>query len=174
MWKAPSFLPEPFNTISKVAASAVTVASGLAAVKKITSTKTKYQDGGYLEGKSHAQGGIPFTINGQSGFEAEGGEFIVNKVSTTKFRPLLEKINGQYKIGKTAPSTLYQNGGIVTNTLKQSQNSQSVSIDYEQMAYKIGEKVGEANRQLPPPRVAVDDINTGQTNYAQVVNGANL
>ncbi len=150
------------------------VSSGLAAVKKIASTKTKFQDGGYLDGKSHSQGGIPFTINGQSGFEAEGGEFIVNKVSTAKFRPLLEKINNQYKIGKTVPSTLYQNGGIVTNTLNQLQSSQQTSIDYEQMAKMIGEKVGEANKQLPSPKVAVEDINTGQTSYAEVINGANL
>ena len=43
------------------------------------------QDGGKLEGPSHAQGGIPI--------EAEGGECIVNPTQTAKFLPLLETIN---------------------------------------------------------------------------------
>ncbi|CAA0254554.1 hypothetical protein V2605_03500 [Tenacibaculum maritimum] len=155
-------------------AAGLAVAAGIANVRKITSTKTTYQDGGLLQGNSHAQGGIPFTIGGQPGFEAEGGEFIVNKVSTAKYRPLLEHINKQNGIGVSNPSRLYQNGGIVTRNIQQTQNTQNQSIDYETMAQKIGERVGEANRQLPNPVVTVEDINTGQSNVAEVVNGANI
>ena len=46
-----------------------------------------------IEGPAHSQGGVPFTVQGRGGFEAEGGEFIVNKKSTAKFLPLLQKIN---------------------------------------------------------------------------------
>lgn len=45
----------------------------------------KMQDGGRLNGPSHAEGGIPI--------EVEGGEYIVNKSDTTKFLPILEDIN---------------------------------------------------------------------------------
>lgn len=43
VWKAPAVLPEPFNTASKVLATATTVASGLKAVGVIKSTKAKGQ-----------------------------------------------------------------------------------------------------------------------------------
>jgi len=36
----------------------------------------KFAEGGVIQGNSHAQGGVPFTVAGRGGFEAEGGEFI--------------------------------------------------------------------------------------------------
>lgn len=39
----------------------------------------KYDGGTILNGPSHMQGGIPFTINRKPGFEAEGGETILTK-----------------------------------------------------------------------------------------------
>ena len=53
----------------------------------------QYAEGGLLSGNSHANGGIPFSVAGQSGFEAEGGEAIINKKSTSMFMPLLSAIN---------------------------------------------------------------------------------
>ena len=52
-----------------------------------------FADGGMLNGASHAQGGIPFTLNGVPGFEAEGGEAIINKRSVQMYKPLLSAIN---------------------------------------------------------------------------------
>jgi hypothetical protein len=40
---------------------------------------SKLENGGLLQGKSHAQGGIPV---GNTGVEVEGGEYVVNKRST--------------------------------------------------------------------------------------------
>lgn len=53
----------------------------------------KFEDGGIVDGPSHANGGVPFTVQGRGGYEMEGGEFIVNKSATTKHRDLLERIN---------------------------------------------------------------------------------
>lgn len=53
----------------------------------------KFQDGGEIVGPSHSAGGVPFAVNGALGFEAEGGEYIVNKAATARFKPLLEQIN---------------------------------------------------------------------------------
>jgi hypothetical protein len=39
----------------------------------------KYEVGTVLSGPSHSQGGIPFTVDGKPGFEAEGGEVILTK-----------------------------------------------------------------------------------------------
>ena len=46
----------------------------------------RYSRGGYIIGKSHGEGGVKM-------FEAEGGEFIVNKQATAKSLNILTKIN---------------------------------------------------------------------------------
>jgi hypothetical protein len=70
---------------------AFATASALARTGQIVSQK--FQDGGMIHGPSHAQGGVPFSVGGQLGFEAEGGEFIVNKDATAKNLPILTMIN---------------------------------------------------------------------------------
>lgn len=60
---------------------------------------------GVLSGPSHAQGGIPVGHD-----EMEGGEAIINKHSTAKFRPLLSAINSFNGYGKK-----FQTGGIRGN-----------------------------------------------------------
>ena len=61
--------------------------------KSLQLANQTFADGGLLQGASHAQGGIPFTVGGVPGFEAEGGEAIINKRSTAMFRPLLSAMN---------------------------------------------------------------------------------
>jgi hypothetical protein len=46
--------------------------------------------GGYLNGPKHSEGGMPIL---GSDISVEGGEFVVNKEATKKYKPLLEKIN---------------------------------------------------------------------------------
>lgn len=72
-----------------------------------------------IRGKSHAEGGVPFTVNGRSGFEAEGGEAIINKRSTAMFRPLLSEINqiGGGRKFKEGGITNYQPTGFSTNAI---------------------------------------------------------
>ena len=48
--------------------------------------------GGMFEGNSHANGGVKFRVGGRI-HEAEGGEAIINKRSTSMFRPVLSAIN---------------------------------------------------------------------------------
>ena len=70
----------------------------------------KLADGGLLQGRSHAQGGIPV---GNTGIEVEGGEYVVNKRSTAKYLPLLQAINEEGARKKTVANQLgkYANGG---------------------------------------------------------------
>lgn len=162
VWSAKSVLPEPFGTIQKLASTATVLASGLGAVKNIK--KTKLAKGGLLEGPSHAQGGIPFTVAGTPGFEAEGGEFVVNKKSTAMHLPLLKAINGNKQ-----SSRVFQNGGMIT-----AKSQGSLSIDYDLLASKIGQNVAQANKSLPAPKVAVTEINDAQSRLSKVEQKANF
>ena len=72
-----------------VALAAVAAAMGAAQIAIIA--KTKFADGGLLQGgKSHAQGGIPV---GNTGIEVEGNEYVINKKSTKANLPLINYIN---------------------------------------------------------------------------------
>lgn len=62
---------------------------------------TKYDNGGILYGKSHADGGMPIL---GSNIVVEGGEFVINKKATKLNLPLLEKINsGEFKMQSKEP-----------------------------------------------------------------------
>ena len=66
------------------------------------------EDGGLLHGPSHSGGGIPV--------EAEGGEYIINKRSTSRYLPLLHMINeeGRGKSALRVPSRpKFADGGLV-------------------------------------------------------------
>jgi hypothetical protein len=67
-------------------------AAKMAAIGKQKYIPQKYADGGYVSGPSHAEGGIPISVGG-SIREMEGGEYIVNRASTAKYRSLLDSIN---------------------------------------------------------------------------------
>jgi hypothetical protein len=77
--------------IAAAAAGAVEIAT--IASQKFAKGGVLAAEGGIVNGPSHAAGGVPFSIGGRGGFEAEGGEAIINKRSTAKFRPLLSRIN---------------------------------------------------------------------------------
>jgi len=56
-------------------------------------------NGGMFQGASHANGGVKFAVGGRI-HEAEGGEAIINKRSTSMFKPLLSAINSHNNYGK--------------------------------------------------------------------------
>jgi len=129
VWKTPSVLPEPMATIAKVVNTGVVLASGLGAVKKIAGVKAAR--GMLISGPSHASGGVP--ISTPSGMiEAEGGEVIINKRSSSMFRGLLSEIN---TAGGGIP--LFANGGTVpTSVQKQFATN---PIDYAALAAAVAE-----------------------------------
>lgn len=84
----------PLFLIPNVQGAALALAQGLTQAAAIRAQK--FEKGGMIKGRSHAQGGVPI--------EAEGGEFVVNKRATSRFRPLLERVNK------------FQTGGLVRST----------------------------------------------------------
>lgn len=73
----------------------------------------KFEEGKILEGLSHKDGGIPFTIGGKPGFEAEGGEILLTKGVSQD--PTLLSIAS--KVNESAGGKkLYADGGITPTT----------------------------------------------------------
>jgi chromosome segregation ATPase len=100
------------------------VAAAMGAVQIATIAKQKFADGGIIQGNSHAQGGVK-VLGGQA--EVEGGEFITNKVTTSKNADVLTFINSNkrkldlsdfvefYSTGSKSysksPKTIFADGG---------------------------------------------------------------
>jgi len=68
--------------------------TGIYATQVTAISGAKFADGGLLQGKSHANGGITLA----TGDEAEGGEYIVNKDITSRYLPDIEKLNAGQSI----------------------------------------------------------------------------
>ena len=108
----------PIPTAIAVASTAFNVA---------TIASQKFAKGGVLEGASHANGGIPFTVNGVGGFEAEGGETLINKRSSEMFRSELSRIN------QLGGGVKFQDGGVVPSaTTPTSLNISSIAEEVAQ------------------------------------------
>ena len=103
------------------------------------------KNGGFLEGPSHAEGGMTFKVGGKMGgafnYELEGGEYVVNKESTQKHRADLERINnGNYRAnGGPIGNTVSSNGGIMINM--------PLSIKFENLS-SLGYQVEKALKQF--------------------------
>lgn len=76
--------PIPAIPMAALAASTAAAQIGIMAANK------PYAKGGLLEGKSHAEGGIPV---GNTGIEVEGKEYIIRKKSTAPNIEILDYIN---------------------------------------------------------------------------------
>jgi hypothetical protein len=102
------------------------------------------EEGGIIQGPSHENGGVPFTIGGRPGFEAEGGEAIINKRSTSMFKPLLSRINA------AGGGVTFQTGGVLgapinapslaTNTQAQN-NFENLTEAYNQQTAAINNRI---------------------------------
>ena len=70
------------------------MAAAASAMQIATINAQKFASGGVIQGKSHAQGGVK-VLGGQA--EVEGGEYITNKITTSKNVDLLEYINDKHR-----------------------------------------------------------------------------
>ena len=123
-----------------------------------------FMNGAILKGPSHAHGGI-MTPYG----EMEGKEAIINKRSTEMFKPLLSAIN------VAGGGRSFARGGIpntmgVTSVLRTFENTKPETIDYDLMASKIA----DANRQLPPNKLILEEFNASNDSYNEIITGANF
>jgi hypothetical protein len=156
--KALATLPPPYGAIQ----AGVTIATGVAQVAKIAGVQ--FAGGGFIEaqGASHAQGGIPITIGGQNFGTMQGGEglAIMNKGAFSHFKAF----NNTFGDSDVSSSGFYAGGGIIT------QGVTSKGVDTTSLVNGMMEVIAS----MPPPQVAITDINYGQNNYAEIVEGANF
>lgn len=127
---------------------AMAVAAALGAVQVATIAAQplpKAAKGAYLSGPSHAQGGI--------NIEAEGGEAIINKKSTSMFLPLLSAIN------EAGGGVKFAHGGMVGGSSRVIDNA----ISQTNMMNAI---------QNVRVYTAITDIHRGEANYSTIVNNA--
>lgn len=120
----------------------------VSAINKRKFFPKRFAEGGVVDGPSHSEGGVPFTVRGQGGYEMEGGEYIVNKRSTAKYRALLDKINGQSK-----SSYVFANGGVV-------RPNETIMKQLDYLEAIAAATASTANNSLRPVRafVASEDL----------------
>ena len=116
--KALGSSPPPLN----FALAAIVGAIGATQIGIMASQK--YEKGGLLSGNSHSNGGIKGT-GSFSNVEVEGGEYIINKKSTQKYLPILQKINqNKFENGGVLPNFNSINSELqTTNTIIKEQNT---------------------------------------------------
>jgi|13_taG_2_1085334.scaffolds.fasta_scaffold00359_12 TP901 family phage tail tape measure protein len=78
--------------------------------------------GGMFRGNSHANGGVKFAVGGRI-HEAEGGEAIINKRSTSMFKPVLSAINSYNGNG-----VKFADGGLLNSGEKFARGGQLADI----------------------------------------------
>ena len=98
---------EPIQSAIILAASAVQ--AGIISAQKFI--PVQFEEGGMVQGRSHREGGVPFTVQGVGGYEMEGGEYIVNKKATAKYLPMLEQINSYGRVNNSMFKH-FANGGL--------------------------------------------------------------
>lgn len=170
-----------------IAQAAIVVAAGMKNVMSINKTKEpdtkintsvkKYAKGGQIYGASHAAGGVTFTGSNGQQFEAEGGEnvYILNRKASGAINAL-SALNMEYGGRSFGSSSVYRyaNGGKIdigsgsTMTLP---NNFSLSNDSLQRLAAI---MYDSAASVPPPQVAVTDIDAVQQQYNSVQVAANL
>ena len=134
------------------------VAAALGAVQIATIASQKFklggiaENGGVISGPSHAEGGVPFTIAGRSGFEAQGGEAIINAEATALNMPLLSKIN-QSAGGGVA----FASGGVLSAPVVASQ----ANNNFDAMLTSFNAQNEAINNRIDRIKVinSIDDFN---------------
>ncbi len=166
--QATAAYPPPIGQILGGIVMALTLAQAAVIAKQISKLGNggvvKFGDGGLLEGRSHAQGGIPIA---NTGIEVEGGEMVVNKRDSSRYYDVLQKINNN------DPSVRYLQGnrGTVDATLKRkyadggqlNYQSMNESVESLSIATAFRDAVGEIR-----PVVSVVDIAKGVNNLTTV------
>jgi polyhydroxyalkanoate synthesis regulator phasin len=116
----------------------------LGAIQVATVAAQKFQDGGLIQGASHSQGGVPFSVAGRGGFEAEGGEYIVKKSTVDNYGVDFMNALNNMRIPK-----MFAEGGYVAPT--------PVGTISDQVSRGVSELVSVSeNRQLQVINVEQD------------------
>lgn len=166
-------IPTPDSPVRGGVAAGIALAQGLARVAKVNNLK--FEDGGLMEvgGQRHSAGGTKFVGEDGTSFEAEQGELIgvLNRRAAAHFM----RFNDSFLSGgRSGRRNFFESGGIVQRGISENIKGGVTVLQSGINPEEIALKLAEAYQALPPSRVAVEDINQGQTEFASVENGANI
>lgn len=138
----------------------------------IAAQMAKLEKGGLLNGKRHSEGGIPV---GNTGIEVEGGEYVVNRVSTQKNLGLIEYINTSHKKIQVNDVVSYFNGKGSTITpaptfkVQYETGGQLTNIDTVTAATSTDNRILDALNSIDfKPSVSVKEIQDVQSRMTSV------
>jgi len=143
-------IPFPGNLIAGALTTAALTATYAANVNQIKAQK--FAEGGVIQGASHAQGGVPFSVAGRGGFEAEGGEFIHKTKAVEHYGlPFMNALNnlqlpkmfaeGGYVAPVTASSISQQVSDGVSELVSVNENRSMQVVNVEQDFSNLQNKV---------------------------------
>ena len=140
---------------------ALAAAAGAAQVAIMS--QTHYANGGLLEGKSHAQGGIKLS----NGAEVEGNEFVTNKRTTMKNLDLMYYVNSKKrKLTLDDFVDFYGGNGKASKPIANYKFAEGGLLPNPDLAERLVNVVVE--RDTRPIYVSVVDINKAQGRLTQV------
>lgn len=151
--------PVPAIPMAALAASAAAAQIGIMAANK------PYAKGGLLEGKSHAEGGIPV---GNTGIEVEGHEYVIRKKSTAPNIEILDYINkSERKLDLDDFIEFYSSGKLKKNITQMSPSrkfAEGGTIPTLNNDYSFNDRLLDAFEDYSnrPVVVSVRDINARQ------------
>lgn len=112
--------------VPNIPLAAITGALGLVQIGLIASQK--FAEGGEIEGRPHSRGGELI--------EAEGGEFMINKLSTSKYKGLIKAINEDDKMA-IAEELRNRNFHLVWGGANEQLKSSARQDPYTRMMYEL-------------------------------------
>ena len=116
----------------------------------------KFAEGGVVNGPSHSEGGVPFTVQGRGGYEMEGGEFIVSKEATSRNYDLLKRINSSTRTKPSIGKTKFADGGLVNTPVTE-------SVDYLKAIAEATTSTAIQTRKPVRAYVSSSDLRTNET-----------
>jgi hypothetical protein len=125
----------------------------LSAINQREFVPVRFAEGGLVNGPSHAEGGVPFSVKGRGGYEMEGGEFIINKEATKRNYSLLKNINDSVKPSKYSTGRKFAAGGLV--------NAEEMSVRQIELLENIAYATGTTSINTSKPVrafVATEDL----------------
>lgn len=149
--------------------AAIAIASGLANVAKINNVK--FNDGGIVDGASHANGGVQmFHKNGQHLGEMEGEEYIFSKKRVKEIG--VDKLDAM-NFGGVSPSVngFFENGGQIPsiNSVSSQQNNNNSQFNIDSLGMMIAQQMQSAILETKVVNTATDTYSTA----AKVINTQN-
>jgi hypothetical protein len=141
------------------------------------------QDGGLLVGPSHAEGGIPAIVGGNTPIELEGGEYIINAQTVDAVgQEFLDELNstetsyhtGGYGAGELPPPSefkdggaVYQDGGEVIHLGESTGSILPTEEERDAGVYAYGGDVSDINYFLEGPSLNEPPENKTYPNYTR-------